>query len=266
LKPPGKGQPEPLSSIADDLDAAYTRIDTTLREEFGADVGGRIPVIVSPYPIPLSVTGKCPSALLTSDERHFVAGFTQQLDDTVRAAAARHGFQYMDTIESALQVSGRQLCDQKGLASGLNFLAFNPKSGSISERLSPASWTHNSMHPNPDGHDALRNAAAQWFRENGWQRLEPDPEASHDVGTMGDPQAKDDWRRIKQCTPADADKCQFNSGGWSDAQIERFYQSALPVLALTMIGAWLLLMPFMWFGRDRMISVAKIVRGALSKP
>lgn len=251
---PGKGRPEALAFIDDDLDAAYDRVDAMFD----------VPVIVVPYPIPLNATGECRDALLETDERRFIVAYVKELNRVVASAAARHGFHYMDTMETALEQRSGLLCDDNGLRAGLNFFAFNPKAGSVRDWLTPTNWTHNSLHPNADGHQALRDAANAWFgAQPDFDPPLAEPGDSHDVANfdaiMGEP-------RVEQCKPANERQCKLAGGRWLYDQSTQLYDSALLPLALTTVGGWLLLASLLRFGRDRRMSTAKIVRCALKRP
>lgn len=245
-----------LADIGDDLDAAYQRIQ--------AEVDDDVPIIAVPYPIPLSATNACDDVLLSGDEQAFVVGFVRQLNRMVRSAARRNGLLYMQPMEASLRRSGTVLCDESGLSAGINFLAFNPKEGRLGERLNPTNWTHNSLHPNAAGHEALHDTAIDWFEDNAELTIpEPNPDHRHQVAPLE--RVFTDRRQIPQCVPSDETSCITDGYAWHLDQLRETYPTALVVLTPAMVGAWLLLLWPMCIARDRGISLAKVVRGTLRR-
>jgi lysophospholipase L1-like esterase len=243
-----------LAKIGDDLDAAYRRI----KRQVGEDV----PIIAVPYPIPLSATRVCDDVLLRGEEHDFVRGFVRQLNHMVRSAARRNGLLYMAPMQDALLRSGTTLCDESGLDAGINFLAFNPKEGALGQRLNPSNWTHNSLHPNADGHQALHRAAVAWFQDHAGLTIPRRyPDDRHDVADLDSVLR---GRHVVQCAPADSSSCATRAYAWHLGQVHEAYGPAIVPLAVAMVGAWLALAPLMWEARRRGISLAKAVRATLS--
>ncbi len=52
------------------------------------------------------------------------------------------------------------------LAQGLNRLALNPKEGALAASINPKNWTHNSLHPTAEGHEAIRQAVVNWLGDH----------------------------------------------------------------------------------------------------
>ncbi len=242
--PPGAGMPESVASIADDLDAAYERVATA--------VGDGVPVVVVPYPMPITNSGEC-EVLLTETERTFVNGYVNELNSVIEAAAARHGFLYLEAMESALRDADSLLCAESGAEAGVNFIKLNPTAGSIRDSLMPTNWTHNSLHPNADGHRAMAAAARRWFADH--MPLDPpgpDPDSSNEVRSLTEVMG----RQIEQCgTSSD---CGISDGRWIVGRAHDLYRHAILPVSLLAIGTWLLLMPTLWWCRDNEIGIARL--------
>jgi lysophospholipase L1-like esterase len=247
---PGKGRPEDLAHISDDLDAAYERI--------AAAVGDDVPVIAVPYPSPFANAADCQGVLLSTDERQFVSGFLDELDRAVEQAAQRHGFMYLSRMKGALRDEGAPLCGGSKLEVGLNFLKLNPKVGSIFDSLNPANWTHNSLHPNEHGHVAMAAAATKWFREH--PNIERGAKADEPVFEVQTLKKVMEDRVVTQC--GDAPSCRVGKRTWLYSQSHALWQRALAPLALVMIGWALVVLPGVWWGRDRGFSIAYLISEA----
>ena len=143
-----------LDDIGPDLQRTYAEI----RQVVGADV----PIIAVPYPIPVSDNPDCRGVILTDRDRDAINGFAAELDDKIREAALVSGVWYLDAMEDALADVDAQLCAPNG-QSGLNFLDINPKAGSLWAAIDPRNWTHNFIHPNERGHQAMAAAVMRWL-------------------------------------------------------------------------------------------------------
>lgn len=237
---PGKGKPESVAFIDDDLDAAYNRIQAVIDGMGDVDV----PVIAIPYPVPLSKTGPCKAVLLDRHERDFVGGFLDQLNQQVEAAAKRHGFLYMDTMENALVDRGIPLCGDSGGEAGLNFIRLNPQGGTVRDRLNPASWKHNSLHPNEQGHEAMATAAVTWFANHPDLTAPPaDPEATHEVPDIDTLMGAD----VDECVASP--ECDIEGSRWTLREVKKLYDRAQVPTLLSFVGIWLLLAPPVWRSR-----------------
>lgn len=257
--PPSEVGPEALRNVTDDLDAAYDRVERVLE-----DIED-IPVIVVPYPKPLGTAEDCDQVLFDDRERVFLTKYVDQLNDTVRAAAQRHGFLYMARMEQSLELYGTTLCDESGLDSGLNFIAFNPKEGGDRDLLSPQNWTHNSLHPNARGHEAMLNAAITWFREqDSIVSPEPDPSATHLVPPLEALYAGE-GEAPELCQPASSEECSLSDFGWLKVQAQGAYGGWLMPVLIAMAGWWLILLPLRRFARERNLSLIKIITCALKR-
>ena len=231
--PPGGGRPESLVNIDDDLDAAYQRIKTEL---------GEIPVVAVPYPMPLTGSGRCSGALLDENERRFIRGFVTELNAVIKAAAARNNLLYMEPMARALD-GGAQLCSEVAGRAGLNFLALNPTSGSIQDSLNPKNWTHNSLHPNADGHRALADAAWKWFETHApLSDVEPPDDGTHEVKAIGDVL---EGGYVPQCDPAARPSCRVDGSIWVGEQVRTYLSKAVFPLVVSAAGLWLCLAPLL---------------------
>lgn len=242
--PPGAGMPESVASIADDLDAAYERV--------AAAVADGVPIVVVPYPTPITNGGEC-ELLLTEAERRFVNGYVDELNLVIEAAAARHGFLYLEAMESALRDADSLLCAESGAEAGLNFIKLNPTAGSIRDSLMPTNWTHNSLHPNADGHRAMAAAARRWFADHlPLDTPEPDPDSSYEVRSLTEVMD----REIEQCGMSS--DCGISDNRWIAGRAHDLYRRALLPVSLLAVGTWLLLMPALWWCRANEIGIARL--------
>ncbi len=252
--PPGAGRAESLSYISDDLDAAFDRIEAVLDDVVDETGGEPIPVIVIPYPVPVKDTGPCKAVLLDGDERVFVNQFVRELNATNKAAAARHGFLFMDTMQDALVSQGIPLCGSSGGSAGLNFIGLNPQGGSIRQRMDPSSWKHNSLHPNDTGHAAMATAAETWFKKHtDLEPLTPEPNAANEVPDLDTLMG----RRVQHCELEP--ECDVAKSRWALREVKSMYVRAFLPSALAMVGVWLWFAPIVWRGRVRGLSTVSIL-------
>jgi len=235
---PGMGHAESLADIRDDLDATYKRVR--------AAVGDDIPVVVAPYPIPLTESGRCRGVLLDADERRFIRGFVPQLNGVIRDMATRNGFHVLEPMQDALRGTGAQLCSKVGGKAGLNFLALNPTSGSLADSISPKNWVHNSLHPNAAGHDAIAARAYDWLSKN--LSNDPPEHVAHPIAPIGEVL---DGAFVTQCKPADRATCVVDRGVWVGEQVYDFFARSLFPLAVVMFGLWLCINPMLRWGGSR---------------
>lgn len=252
-EPPVPDEEEDLASIGDDLDQAYGNIRRSLDDE-------SVPVVVVPYPIPLTEEGACRDLLLDGPERGFLIRFITALNRMVEATAARHGFLYMDTMQDALIDRRNRLCDGIDARAGLNFLALNPTAGDQKDTLLPTNWIHNSFHPNAEGHAAMRDAAVRWFARHSSLTAEaaeaaeavaatdvddPTPSRSVEPPTLaslyGSAPPPD------QCDPADDADCELDGWQWTYARAAHGYRLVVLPVGLLVVGLWMLLAAARWW-------------------
>jgi lysophospholipase L1-like esterase len=190
-QPPGEIQPEFAFVSIGGNDALFGDIGTTcvgpgscsdLREEFEASlvdlpmrlaaayadvartVGPGVPIIAVPYPEPINSESGCEGLPLDAREIEFITGYVKQLNAIIREAAATAQVEYLDLMADALRTEHIQLCS--GAAAGLNVIDWHPQAGSLADTLNPLNWTHNSLHPNEIGHEAMAEAAEEWLATN----------------------------------------------------------------------------------------------------
>lgn len=161
----------------DGLPTTATRLAT-----FYADVAAAfpdVPIVVMPYPIPITPAG-CAASGFSDDEHAFLVAFTEELNAVVRQEAGRAGFHYLAPIERLFERNGLRICDSEDAADiGVNFLSHNPADGFAIDRLNPQNWIHNSLHPNRLGHFAMFQALAPYFETDvrrAWPLVNPNAE------------------------------------------------------------------------------------------
>lgn len=130
------------------VDAAGPKLTATyaaIRDRVGADV----PVVVVPYPMLVDPDDTCGKGL-DDGEYVFIADFTGHLDRQIKASAEAAGVIFWEPGIEAYE--GVRLCDPNP---GANHLDLDPPNGSATVRYLPSTWIHNSMHPNPGGHELV---------------------------------------------------------------------------------------------------------------
>ncbi len=139
-----------VAALGPELTEAYIRI----KQEFGGDV----PLVVMPYPLVLT-EDTCDSSPLDASEHEFIYEFTTVLNRQLATSASQAGVHFF--AEGAFALQGRRLCESADRA--INLIRLQPTDGPLMKRLSPTSWTHNSMHPNRLGHRMIANALSEWL-------------------------------------------------------------------------------------------------------
>lgn len=235
-----------LAGVEVTLDRAYAE----LRLALDASLPGR-PVVVVPYPNPINPDG-CSWSALTDDEHRFLHGFTGELNAVIRSAAERAGFRVLEEMEEALGERQLRLCDAGANRVGVNFLAANPVAGLIRQRANPINWFHNSLHPNPRGHEAMADTLDAWLDAN--PSLEPLAAAGggtpHPVATveelMGDPDFDHCGR------PDTAERfCSERTEDWRfDHTLRVVRLGVVPVVTMA-VGSWLIWLPLLQRWRRR---------------
>ncbi len=142
-----------IAALGPELTEAYIRI----KEEFGGDV----PLVVMPYPLVLT-EDTCDSSPLDASEHEFIYEFTTVLNRQLATSASQAGVHFF--ADGAFALQGRRLCENSERA--INLIRLQPTDGPLMNRLSPASWTHNSMHPNRLGHRMIANALSEWLDDS----------------------------------------------------------------------------------------------------
>jgi lysophospholipase L1-like esterase len=142
-----------LSEVQDRLTAAYREIQ---------DAFPTVPIVAVPYPVPIGDGAYCSKSLFSADERRFLHGFTVDLDRTVALAARDARISYVDTVQAAFD--GHRICDADPTM--VNFLVANSVTGPIEDRVNPANWLHDDLHPTPVGNDRFAHVVADWLTEH----------------------------------------------------------------------------------------------------
>jgi len=142
-----------VAALAPELTETYV----TIKETFDG-----VPVVVMPYPLVLTEE-TCDESPLDESEHEFIYEFTTVLNSQMAASAQQAGVHFFD--EGAFALNGRRLCESKERA--INLIRLQPTDGPLANRLNPTSWTHNSMHPNPDGHQMIADELVAWLNEKG---------------------------------------------------------------------------------------------------
>jgi lysophospholipase L1-like esterase len=252
---------ELMSTFLDYLrgDASHSSVEDRVVSAFQAvrkDVGDGVPIIAVPYPTPVSVDQPC-NLLLTGDERRFVDGYVQMLDQVIQSAALRAGVYYADTVPGALVNNNKALCSPVGSGGhGLNFLVWNPKAGSLWDGLDPANWTHNNVHPNEIGHQVLLDAVVTWLGQHNQvlQGPPPQPDATH-LATPIPQNVGLPLGAVGQCSlehGTTSGPCDTDNNGWMYDQTVDVLRLAFLPTVLAAAGLWILLtVPYSWLRKKR---------------
>ena len=196
------------------LDRAYGAVESALPG---------IPIMVVPYPIPISDQKDCSFSELTQNERLFLNGFTADLDAVISNIALQHHFLVAPTRDSFSRpwprgaadatAHGLQLCStNKPDELGVNWLTANPTEGDMAQLVNPVTWIHNTFHPNVRGHEALTSDLRAAIES---QIVSAKPSATANGGPANEP-----VRSIEQImcgTETGATTCVTKDGGtWTD--------------------------------------------------
>ncbi|HKE75679.1 MAG TPA: GDSL-type esterase/lipase family protein [Acidimicrobiales bacterium] len=148
---------------------AVDDVFATLRRRLGP-----VPVVVVPYPIPLSER-YCTASLLEPAEHRFLADYAREVDDTVIDAATRAGFYHLDAMADVLATRNLRLCDGGRRTIGVHALSPGATEGTLEQRANPMHWFHNSFHPNATGHRAMADTLTRWLEDHPGLRPLPVP-------------------------------------------------------------------------------------------
>lgn len=206
-------------------------------------------IVVVPYPRYVAPVD-CGVAV-SGAEYVFVDEFIDALDGTILRAARSAGVLVADTIDS---FDGHQQCDAEP---GANVVALAPTASPIPARLRPASWTHNSMHPNEVGHRLQADKLAPLVTA----LIAGGDPSGHvvDLDRTPDPVTPEDRR---DALVAEAEVQLTN--GWLADQLTDTAATLLWPLALLITGGLLLALGCCSAGRPRLLLPAPPApRGAL---
>ena len=234
-----------LAVITPRLHGTYQRI----RNYFGPSV----PVLVVPYPIPLS-PAKCPSSLLTEREHVFLYGFAVELNRVLERAAADAGLYYLAEMADVFATRKLRICDDSAGRIGINFLAMNAVSGLVEQSLNPQNWLHNSLHPNERGHQAMADVLQEWLTRRPDPAVPTDPAPAQEQhpgptrsleAIMGDP-------GFRHCgTDPSIPHCDLQTLQWAQAQLGTLARRSIGPLVLTILGLWAGWLWLIWSWRSR---------------
>ncbi len=257
-----------LAEVRRSLDETYTQV----REAFPDT-----PVVVTAYPDPI-YRGKgdlppatlndqlrnCSQVALRPEERAFVAGFLEKLNQTVEDVARAHHFYYLGEMKDSLKDAGLQLCDPaNNNRPGLNFIGLRSVSGLAEQRFNPANWSHNSLHPNERGHQAMLETFERWVDAN------PDPavdapdvtepgRTETDVTDLGDQSrtaSSDEPAFTPVCSPLDPNPsgCRSRGTHWAAEETGDALVESARATQVVLVEAfwWLFVLGFFGWRRRR---------------
>jgi lysophospholipase L1-like esterase len=230
-----------LDDVRAHLDAAYEQVDEAFE----------VPVHVVPYPMPLADHG-CWWSWLGEGEVRFLAGFVHELNAVIASAAAAHGFDVVETMETVFEPDRLRICDRNlPRHLGMNFLAMNPTSGALADVVNPLNWIHNSLHPNETGHAVIERAIEAWITDPTPAAATPPAEAPP-IALSCD----GDRPPLPCLQPTDA---------WEGIQLRSLLRLAVVPLALAVVGGWLLVAPWLRWATEHGVSLGHLVLGALGR-
>ena len=236
-----------IENVTDDEDGVAARLDDAY-EAVRQAVGDGVPVLVVPYPIPLSGDDGCDYAPLTGDERDFLVEFGQHLDDVIEQRAIRAGFYFVDTVEQAF--AGHKLCEKDVSPSeaAANLFAANSVTGTVEQSVNPTNWFHNSLHPNPFGHTLIRASVLEWIADHPDFRtttpggvgapVPPAAEIEDQIEESGD--AAEEQGGAARCVAERGSELEACTERWARQQTAFWVAIGGIALGLTAVGAWLL--------------------------
>ena len=218
-------------------------------------VGDNVPVFVVTYPMPVDAAGRCTGVLLDVNERIFIRGFTRELNRVIASVVKEQpDFHFLD-LADALTSQRRQLCASAVGAAGLNFVALHSKGGAIKDSINPASWFHNSLHPNATGHEAIADRAVERLRDYVKTGSTPVPFTDFTVSSVRDVL---DGTPVPQCDPTTRPSCAQGTP-WLTEQLKNFYDAQVLPLALLMLGLWIAISPLVCWGRARSLTLPSAI-------
>ncbi len=246
--------PGDCSEIADRLLEPLRTIEGDLVDLYGqvrGDLGDGPRLVAVPYPVPIA-DSTCAESFFTDDEHRLLNAFTQQLNQIVRSAASRAGIEYAEEVETALAEAGAGLC--MGGELGVNYVTLSQEAGALEEQTDVRNWLHNSMHPNPTGHELVADALAT--------RLASSPEevATTSTSTSADPHVVPDavtllGAEVAVCTdgPDQPELCRVEGTEWVAAQFLASVRRHLAITLLAFSGISLATLGALLFWRRRLL-------------
>lgn len=243
-----------LQNVKTTIDQAYQEIRYAL--------GDRIPVVVVPYPVPISPFA-CPDSLLTANEHRFLNGFTRELNRVLARAASDAGLLYVEEMATVLEQNGLRICDGSAGEVGVNFFGFNAVDGLIEQRVNPLNWTHNSLHPNQRGHRVMADALQAWLEARPIVAARPDP--AQELGPPQTPTIEQIMgdANFRHCgnPSAGLTHCDGSATDWLINQIVQVVKRNIFPSLVLVGGAWVFWLFVTWSWRSR-----RTTRPALAAP
>jgi lysophospholipase L1-like esterase len=233
-----------------------------------------VPVVVTAYPDPIfrPVGGElepsqqdayedCHQLALRSEERDFVAGFLDKLNHTVYTMATKHGFYFLSEMRDALRIAHLQLCDPENNGRpGVNFIGLRSVTGLAEQRFNPANWSHNSLHPNERGHQAMLQTFERWLAEHPDRVEDAPPEPELGARETKLPVADAGRLDAPLCSPLDPDPtgCRSKGTNWAAQQtVKSLYHLRGIQVILFALGWWLAVLSFFGWRRKRWGTTSK---------
>ena len=236
-----------IENVTDEVDGVARLLDDAY-EAVRQAVGEGPPVLVIPYPIPLSDDDGCGYAPLTGDEREFLILFARHLNDVIEQRAVRAGFHFVDNVEEAFD--GYKICQEGVSASeaAANLFAANSVTGTIEQSVNPINWFHNSLHPNAFGHRLLRTKVLDWIAAHPDFRSTAPGAPGVPAPTAGEMKEEIEESGDAAARQGGGTRCVGDRGAALEDCTERWARQqlalgALPggiALGVTSAGAWLL--------------------------
>lgn len=209
-------------------------------QEIRGTFGDTVPILAIPYPNPIA-DEKCPWSTFTPNEHRFLNGFTNELNEVVRSAATGAYVHYVEEMRTSLRDADLRICDRDPGDVGVNFLAANPENSELlTQSLNPLSWFHNSLHPNKDGHIAMRLTLESWI--NAHPDLDPVAESVSDSGPHAVASLEDLMQPgFDHCAlpGTDLPYCDEDPNQWIISQVVDAFPVIGAMLMTVILGAWL---------------------------
>jgi hypothetical protein len=233
------GWTDNLDQVGSTLDGLYAEIRQAIPDA---------PVLVVPYPIPISEES-CDYSAFSNSEHRFLVDFTTRLNEVVGRSAADAGFYVVDTMPDAL--AQHKLCDDGAGDVGVNFFSANSVRGTLEQSISPINWFHNSLHPNVRGHELMRAALLRWLDENpNLPAVAPSSSSSVDGGgSAALPTTADPDTTTPECQGLSGAALESCTGTWRVQQIGRFLLTTGLIALIVAVGAWLMALPIIRLSR-----------------
>jgi hypothetical protein len=242
-----------LANLKDRVAPEVAKTYREIRAHVAEHIGGQVPLLAVPYPVPLNDRG-CPESLLSPAEHRFIHGFVVELNGVVQRAAERAGLYYLDEMPRVLENWNLRICDVPMGEAGVNFFGLNPVDGVLDQRVNPQHWLHNSLHPNARGHQVMSYALETWLEQAPVKLRAPASEPPARGERPGDVRPVGRVMGTVPICPASAtapgpERCR-TVGDWIADQAAALLRQSIAPLLLVAGGAWALSLWFiLWWRR-----------------